>query len=97
VLAESASAGFESLRRERPNLLISDIGMPEEDGYELIRKVRALGPGEGGRTPAAALSAFARPQDRTRALRAGYQTYIAKPVDPSELTAAVASLARRSD
>jgi PAS domain S-box-containing protein len=95
VLAESAREGLESVRREHPNMLISDIGMPEEDGYAFIRKVRSLRPEDGGDTPAAALSAFARAQDRTRALRAGYQTYIAKPVDPSELTAAVASLARK--
>ena len=95
VLAGSAREGLESVRREHPNMLISDIGMPEEDGYAFIRKVRSLRPDEGGDTPAAALSAFARAQDRTRALRAGYQTYIAKPVDPSELTAAVASLARK--
>jgi CheY-like chemotaxis protein len=95
VVAESAREGLESVRREHPNMLISDIGMPEEDGYAFIRKVRSLRPEEGGDTPAAALSAFARTQDRTRALRAGYQMYIAKPVDPSELTAAVASLARK--
>ena len=95
VLAGSAREGLESVRREHPNMLISDIGMPEEDGYAFIRKVRSLRPDEGGDTPAAALSAFARAQDRTRALRAGYQTYIAKPVDPGELAAAVASLARK--
>ena len=67
--------------------------MPGEDGYEFIRRVRALKPEDGGRTPAAALTAFARAEDRTRALRAGYQTHVAKPVEPTELTAVVASLA----
>jgi CheY-like chemotaxis protein len=69
--------------------------MPEVDGYEFMRKVRSLKPDEGGRIPAAALTAFARSEDRTRALRAGYQTHVAKPVEPAELTAVVASLAVR--
>jgi CheY-like chemotaxis protein len=78
---------------ERPHMIVSDIGMPDEDGYDLIRKVRALPADQGGRTPAAALTAFARAEDRTRALRAGYQTHVAKPVEATELTAVVASLA----
>jgi CheY-like chemotaxis protein len=94
-VADSARAGLEILQREKPNILISDIGMPNEDGYTLIRLVRALDPEHGGRTPAAALSAFARPEDRTRALRAGYQMHLSKPVEPTELTAVVASLALR--
>jgi CheY-like chemotaxis protein len=80
---------------ERPDMIISDIGMPGEDGYEFIRKVRALSADKGGRTPAAALTAFARAEDRTRALGAGYQTHAAKPIEPAELTAVVASLATR--
>jgi CheY-like chemotaxis protein len=78
-------------------MIISDIGMPGEDGYEFIRKVRALSPDEGGKTPAAALTAFARTEDRTRALQAGYQTHAAKPVRPTELAALVASLAPDRD
>ena len=78
---------------ERPHMIVSDIGMPDEDGYDLIRKVRALPADQGGRTLAAALTAFARAEDRTRALRAGYQTHVAKPVEPTELTAVVAGLA----
>jgi CheY-like chemotaxis protein len=74
-------------------MIVSDIGMPDEDGYEFIRKVRGLPSDRGGRTPAAALTAFARAEDRTRALRAGYQTHVTKPVEPTELTAVVASLA----
>jgi PAS domain S-box-containing protein len=93
LIAGSASEALELLVRHRPDLILSDIGMPGEDGYEFIRKVRALGPGSGGRTPAAALTAYARNEDRLRALRAGYQTHIAKPVDPAELAAVVASLA----
>jgi PAS domain S-box-containing protein len=95
VLAASASEGLELLARELPDMILSDIGMPGQDGYEFIRKVRALGPERGGRTPAAALTAFARAEDRTRALRAGYQTHVSKPVEPTELTAVVASLANR--
>ena len=95
VLAKSAADGLAAVTRERPDMIISDIGMPGEDGYEFIRKVRMLKRGDGGRTPAAALTAFARAEDRTRALRAGYQTHVAKPVEPTELTAVVASLATR--
>ena len=94
-VAESARAGLELLQREKPDILISDIGMPDEDGYTLIRQVRALKAKQGGKIPAAAVSAFARPEDRTKALRAGYQMHLAKPVDPTELTAVVASLATR--
>jgi signal transduction histidine kinase/CheY-like chemotaxis protein len=95
LVAESAAKGIEQIRSERPDMIISDIGMPGEDGIEFIKKVRALPAEHGGSTPAAALTAFARAEDRTRALRAGYQTHVAKPVEPTELTAVVASLARR--
>jgi PAS domain S-box-containing protein len=96
LTAGSAPEALELLERERPDVLLSDIGMPVMDGYELIRRVRALGPGKGGDVPAAALTAFARPEDRTRAVRAGYQTHLAKPVQPADLVAAVASLAGRT-
>ncbi|GMU20016.1 MAG: hypothetical protein AMXMBFR13_01170 [Phycisphaerae bacterium] len=95
LLAASAEEAMEIVKKERPDMILSDIGMPGEDGYQFIRKVRALAPEHGGRTPAAALTAFARAEDRTRALRAGYQTHVAKPVEPTELTAVVASLAIR--
>ena len=78
-----------------PDVLLSDIGVPGEDGYSLIRKVRALPPALGGNVPAAALTAYARAEDRLRALEAGYQTHLAKPVDPAELIATVARLAGR--
>jgi CheY-like chemotaxis protein len=93
TVAASSAEGLALLARERPDVIVSDIGMPGEDGYEFIKKVRALRPEDGGRTPAAALTAFARAEDRTRALRAGYQTHVAKPVEIVELTAVVASLA----
>jgi len=95
VVASSGAEAREILAREHPSVLLSDIGMPDEDGYEFIKRVRMLSDQQGGRTPAAALTAFARSEDRTRALRAGYQTHIAKPVEPIELVAVVASLAGR--
>ena len=73
---------------------VSDVGMPEEDGYDLLRQVRARF--SASDLPAAALTAFARSEDRKRALLAGFQTHVAKPVDPSELVAVVASLAGRT-
>jgi CheY-like chemotaxis protein len=79
-----------------PDVLISDIGMPTADGYDLIREVRRLDPERGGRIPAVALTAYAREEDRTQALSAGYQTHLAKPVDPVTLAAAVADLAGRA-
>ena len=85
------------LEAQKPDVLISDIGMPDADGFELLRRVRALGPARGGRVPAIALTAFARAEDRTRALRAGFLVHVSKPVDPSELIATVASVAGRVD
>ena len=93
--AASASEALEALRREKPDVVISDIGMPGEDGYALIRMIRALPPDEGGDVPAVALTAYARSDDRTRALLSGFQSHVAKPVEPTELVATVASLARR--
>jgi signal transduction histidine kinase/ActR/RegA family two-component response regulator len=78
-----------------PNVLVSDIGMPEQDGYDLIKQMRAL-PGDAGRVPAVALTALARAEDRKRALSAGYQKHVSKPVDPAELVSVIASLAGRT-
>jgi len=97
VTAGSAQEALEAIEAERPDLLVSDIGMPGEDGYELIRKVRALPAGRGGKIPAIALTAYARTEDRLRALRAGYQMHVSKPVELSELVAVMASLIGRSD
>ncbi len=77
------------------DILISDIGMPDEDGYALLRRVRALEPENGGRIPAIALTAYARTQDRRAALLAGFQSHVAKPVEPAELIAVIANLAGR--
>jgi CheY-like chemotaxis protein len=79
--ADCAAEAFELLARERPDLLISDIAMPEEDGYTLIGRVRALCAGEGGRTPAIAVTAYAGRADRKRALDAGFDAHFAKPID----------------
>jgi signal transduction histidine kinase/ActR/RegA family two-component response regulator len=78
----------------RPHVLVSDIEMPGEDGYALIEKVRALPAADGGRTPAIALTAYGRQQDRQRSLSAGFSMHVPKPVDPGEFTAIVAALAR---
>jgi CheY-like chemotaxis protein len=93
TVAASADEALETLRRWRPDVLVSDIGMPGDDGYDLIRKVRALRSEEGSQVRALALTAYARSEDRTRALEAGFHTHIAKPVDPLELTALIAGLA----
>lgn len=91
----SAGEAIEALARERPQVLISDIGMPEQDGYELLRQVRRIAAFKA--LPAIALTAFARSEDRQRALLAGFQMHLAKPVDAAELTIVVASLAGRVD
>ena len=87
---------LEAMHEAPPNLLISDIGMPEEDGYDLIRRVRALPEEKGGRVPAIALTAYARVEDRMQALRAGYQMHVPKPVEMAELVAVAASLVQRT-
>jgi CheY-like chemotaxis protein len=92
---ESASQALETLMEWRPDVLMSDIGMPDEDGYSLIGKVRALPRDQGGATPAAALTAYARDEDRKRALDAGYQMHIAKPVTTSQLVKLISRLVGR--
>jgi PAS domain S-box-containing protein len=95
--ATSVAAAFSEFRRAVPDILISDIGMPGQDGYQLIRMIRALAPEDGGQTPAAALTAYARSEDRTRALAEGYQVHIPKPVEPSEFTHTIARLVGRGE
>jgi PAS domain S-box-containing protein len=94
--AASAAEAMREFVAQPPDVLLSDIGMPERDGYELIREIRRLPPDEGAQVPALALTAFARPEDRTLALQAGYQAHLAKPIQPHELAAAVARLAGRA-
>jgi signal transduction histidine kinase/CheY-like chemotaxis protein len=91
----SASDALSKLADWRPDVILSDIAMPEEDGYSFIGKVRSLPRDKGGETPAAALSAYARDEDRTQALAAGYQMHIAKPIGASQLVTMVAKLAGR--
>lgn len=93
--AASVPEAIEAVHRDKPQVLISDLGMPGQDGYELIRAIRALPAAQGKDLPALALSAFARSEDRRRAMLAGFQTHVAKPVEPAELIAVVASLAGR--
>jgi CheY-like chemotaxis protein len=93
ITAAGADEAIEQLQQSHPTILISDLGMPDHDGFELIRRVRELPPKNGGTIPAAALSAFARSEDRRRAMLSGFQTHVAKPVEPAELVAVVASLA----
>jgi PAS domain S-box-containing protein len=92
--ATSAREGFELLERQQPDILLSDIAMPGEDGLSFIRRVRALPPGSGGLIPAAALSAYASAGDRRSALLAGFQFHIAKPVDPGHLLSVIAAMAQ---
>ena len=96
ITADSAEAGRRLMATERPDILVADIGMPDEDGYSLIRTIRSLPADRGGSIPAAAVTALARAEDRRRALLAGFQTHVAKPVDVVELAAVVASLAGRT-
>jgi CheY-like chemotaxis protein len=91
-VAESAAEALELVQRERPNALISDIAMPEEDGYMLIGRVRALPEDQGGRTTSIALTAYAGRADRKRALDAGFDTHFSKPVDIDKLVLALAML-----
>jgi signal transduction histidine kinase/ActR/RegA family two-component response regulator len=92
----SAKGALSVMQSWKPDLILADIGMPGEDGYSLITKIRALNREQGGETPAIALTAYARVEDRMRTLAAGFQMHVAKPVDPSELITIVASLARRT-
>jgi CheY-like chemotaxis protein len=94
--AESATEALSRLERRRPDVILCDIGMPDEDGYTFIRQVRRLSALRGGDVPAAAVTAYGRVEDRARALGAGYDVHITKPVDPQALIATVVSLVKRS-
>ncbi len=90
----SAFKALEALRQAKPDLLLSDIGMPEMDGYMLIRQIRAMPPEQGGQIPAIALTAYAGETDHKQVLAAGFQKHVTKPVEPAELVAAIANLVR---
>jgi CheY-like chemotaxis protein len=95
ITAGSASEALEAVVQLRPDVLISDLGMPGEDGYSLIAKVRALPAERGGLLPAAALTAYVRAEDRVKVLRSGFQLHVPKPFEPAELVTVVANLAGR--
>lgn len=92
---ESAAAALAALDRDPADVIVSDIGMPEQNGYQFMQAVRKRPPARGGRIPAVALTAFARTEDRTQALLAGYQAHVAKPAEPAELITTIASIAGR--
>ncbi|HVY37126.1 MAG TPA: response regulator [Polyangia bacterium] len=94
--AVSARAGLEQIAAFQPDVIVSDIGMPETDGHAFMRQVRALPPEAGGETPAIALTAYASPDDARRAREAGFQVFLAKPLDPRALVATIAELHRSS-
>lgn len=96
IMSCSVAEALEALEQHKPDILISDLGMPDEDGYSLISKIRALPAERGGQIPAAALTAYARAEDRMRVLRSGFQFHLPKPVDSAELVTVVASLAGRA-
>jgi CheY-like chemotaxis protein len=93
-VAGSARQALEILDGWRPDLVVSDIGMPGEDGYALLQQIRARPAARGGNVPAIALTAYARVDDRIRILRAGFRMHLVKPIDPGELIAVVAAVAR---
>ena len=96
ITAAAADDALTLVETRKPDVVVSDIGMPDVDGFELLRLIRALGEARGGRVPAIAVTAFARSEDRTRALRAGFAVHVAKPVDPAELVATVVSVTGRA-
>jgi CheY-like chemotaxis protein len=95
ITASSVDEALARVVRDRPDVLLTDIGMPDADGYTLLQKVRELAPDEGGRIPAAALTAYSRTEDARRAFAAGFLRHVAKPVEPAFLVAQVAALAGR--
>jgi len=91
---DSASEALDTLPRLRPDVVIADIGMPHMDGYQFVAELRQSADAALREIPVAALTAYARSEDRIKALRSGFQMHLAKPIDPAELMAAVAALAR---
>jgi CheY-like chemotaxis protein len=90
----SAADALKAFENSLSDVLVSDLAMPEQNGYELIEQIRRRGPERGGNVPAIALTAYARVEDRIRALTAGFQMHVPKPIDPNELLAVVANLTR---
>jgi CheY-like chemotaxis protein len=94
-MAGSAQEALEALVRTRPDILLTELDLPDESGYALLRKVRSLPDDAGGRTPAAVVTTRSRVEDRVEALLAGFQMHLDKPVRPAELVAVVSNLAGR--
>ena len=94
IAVASAREALRLLEGQRPDVLVTDIGLPGEDGFALVRQIRQHEATNGGFLPAIALTGFARAEDRTRILAAGFQAHVSKPFDPAELTAAIAAVAR---
>jgi CheY-like chemotaxis protein len=94
ISATSCREAIDIFAHSAPDVLLSDIGLPEEDGYSLIQEIRALPHDKGGRVPAAALTAYTRPEDATRALEAGFDLHVPKPIEPFEVIGVVADLAQ---
>ena len=92
---DSAAAALSAIEQVQPDILVSDVGLPGEDGYELIRKIRLLSPEQGGAVPAVALTGYASLQDRTQALDSGYQEHLSKPVDIDKLIELIKSLVKQ--
>ena len=95
VPCSSAADALDAIRRRSPDVMLCDIGMPGEDGYQLIQKVRALAQDDGGGTAAVALTAYSRDEDRRRSLELGFQLHLSKPVEPMRLVEVVAALAKK--
>jgi CheY-like chemotaxis protein len=90
--ASTSREAFELLLEHHPHLVISDIGLPDEDGFSLMRRIRQLSPDQGGHTPAIAVSAFTAVEDRKRALAAGFQAFVPKPMELTQLTRSIRTL-----
>jgi CheY-like chemotaxis protein len=90
MVASDAGTALALLERERPDVIVSDIGMPDIDGFELMRRIRRRAASAGGAIPAIALTAFTRQDDRNKAMQAGFNDYLAKPVEPGSLVAQIA-------
>jgi CheY-like chemotaxis protein len=93
--AATSSEAFATLGQFRPHVLVSDLGLPDEDGFALVARVRSLPAQDGGAIPAVAVTAHAHAEEMARALRVGFQRHLAKPIDPSELATVVGELARQ--
>jgi len=94
-VATSGQEGLEVVQAKRPDVVLADVGMPTMDGYEFVQQLRRLPDSRARDIPAAALTAYARSEDRIKALEDGFQMHLSKPIDPVELVAAVRALARR--